>query len=142
MKRGLKQKSCIFLVMALVFFTGRAALAEPPWEWVCNTMVNGCVCETNYQENIAVLQSDNESGCNEQCQGSSTDSLVYVKGVPFERLEITVGDYVEIIAHVCMNLQIKACEVNDITVFPPGARKDRVSADVNGDQGNYGQGRF
>ena len=70
------------------------------------------------------------------------DDWVYVKGVPFERLDIAVGDYVAIDAHVCMNLQIKACNVDGTPVFPPGGKEDQVSADANDNQGNYGQGRF
>ena len=141
MKRGLKQKLYFFLVMALVFFTGKAALAEPPWDWVCQMEVDGCVCETNYQENIKVLISEGDD-CEFDCDNSNEDDWVVVRGVPFERLEITVDDYVEISAHICRDLEIKACEVNEISVIPTGKRDDPTSADVSGNQGKSGQGRF
>ena len=148
MKKGLKTKWGGFLVIVLLVFAGNAALAESPGEWVCGYPVTGCVCETTYKGDdlsnkttIAVLPMGEDTYCTETiCK--NTDDWVYVKGVPFERLDIAVGDYVVIDAHVCMNLQIKACKVDGTLVFPPGGKEDQVSADVNDNQGNYGQGRF
>lgn len=149
MKRGLKQKLYFFLVMALVFFTGKAALSEPPWG--CDEEIYGCVCAlvktaTGTGNYIAVLVSEFDSNCNGQCEGSNEDLWVDVYGVPFTQLEIlgiTLGQYVEIDAHLCMSGYYRACAVDGTSVLPPfEGGKDPVSGDDDGNQGNYGQGRF
>jgi hypothetical protein len=148
MKTGLKTKWGLFLVIVLVFFTGNAALAGSSWG--CETEVSGYVCDIVYK----IDDDPSAIAVGEDCAVS--DSWVYVYGIPFYHLakkhDLDLEEYLEnveeitIWAHECPTAkedgQLKACEINDIELFPPNLEPKNFSADVNGKKGNYGRAAF
>jgi len=149
MKTGLKTKWGFFLVIVLVFLAGNAALAGSSWE--CETVVTGSVCA------IIEKTDDNPSAIAVgNCEAEAEDSWVYVYGIPFWHLakkhDLDLEDLlydaddaegavqITILAHECPTAkeegQLKACEIDDIVLFPPNSKTMKVSADVKGKRGN------
>ena len=148
MKTGLKTKWGFFGVIVLVFLAGNAALAGSSWE--CEREVTGYVCDIVYK----IDDNPSAIAVSEDCEDS--DSWVYVYGIPFYHLakkhDLDLEDLlydaddaegavqITILAHECPTAkeegQLKACEIDDIVLFPPNSKTMKVSADVKGKRGN------
>jgi len=139
MKTGLKTKWGFFGVIVLVFLAGNAALAGSSWE--CEREVTGYVCDIVYK----IDDNPSAIAVSEDCEDS--DSWVYVYGIPFYHLakkhDLDLEEYedeISILAHECPTAkeegQLKACEIDDIVLFPPNSKTMKVSADVKGKRGN------
>ena len=139
MKKSLKTKWGLFLVIVLVFLAGNAALAGSSWE--CEREVTGYVCDIVYKID------DNPSAIVVGDEFCTEESLVKVYGIPFYHLakkhELDLEEYedeISILAHECPTAkedgQLKACEIDDIVLFPPNSKTKKVSADVKGKRGN------
>jgi hypothetical protein len=146
METGLKTKWGVFLVIVLVFFTGNEALAGSSWG--CETDLSGYyVCDIVYKIDdspSAIVVGDKD--CTEE-------SLVTVYGIPFYHLakkhDLDLEEYVgeiSILAHECPTAkeegQLKACEINDIVLFPPNLEPKNFSVDAKGKKGKYGRPAF